>query len=257
MNIGIFQFKGSGNLKQNHEAILRGILEASKSGVRLLVFQECATTGYPPVELPSIDAIDFSQLQMYDSVIKNLAEKHNMYIALGTIREVESKYFNSIKLIGPKGEDIGYYDKRALWGWDTENFEIGNSHGVFEIDGLRIGFRICFEVRFPEYFRELFESKVELAIVSFCDVSEVESKVRYDIIKSHLITRAVENVMSVISVNSASHCQTAPTAVFSPDGVMITEAILNEEQLIVYNFEQSEITFGRQGRLDISNRLLK
>jgi predicted amidohydrolase len=256
MNIGVFQFKGSGNLKQNHDAILRGISDASKADVRLLVFQECATTGYPPVELSSIDAIDFNQLEMYDSVIRNLAEKHNMFIALGTIRKDESVTFNSIKLIGPKGEDIGYYDKRALWGWDTENFEEGNTPGVFEIDGLRIGFRICFEVRFPEFFRELFESNVQLVFVSFCDVSEVELKTRYDVIKSHLITRAVENVMTVVSVNSASHYQTAPTAVFSPDGDVIDEANINEEQLIVYNFEQPEISFGRKGRIEISSKLL-
>lgn len=256
MVVGVFQFLGSGDLRQNQEAILRGISKASKAGVRLLVFQECASTGYPPVELASIDAIDFKQLEMNESVIKKMAKKHNMFIALGTIRNDESGSFNSIKLIGPNGEDIGYYDKRALWGWDTENFKMGNTPGIFEIDGLRIGFRICFEVRFPEFFRELFESNVQLAFVSFCDVSESESKIRYDIIKAHLITRAVENVMTVISVNSASHCQTAPTAVFSPDGVMITEAILNEEQLIVYDFEQSEITFGRQGRLDISSKLL-
>ncbi len=257
MVVGVFQFLGSGNLSQNQDAILRGISEASKAGVRLLVFQECASTGYPPVELSSIDAIDFKLLEVNESVIKKMAKKHNMFIALGTIRKDESGFFNSIKLIGPKGDDIGYYDKRALWGWDLVNYKMGNTPGVFEIDGLRIGFRICFEIRFPEFFRELFESNVQLAFVSFCDVSESESKIRYDIIKAHLITRAVENVMTVISVNSASYYQTAPTAVFSPDGVVIDEAKINEEQLIIYNFEQPEITFGRKGRMEISNELMK
>ncbi|WP_160317140.1 hypothetical protein [Oxobacter pfennigii] len=49
--------------------------------------------------------------------------------------------------------------------------------------------------------------------MSFCDVSNEDSMERYDMIKAHLITRAVENVMTVISVNSTSHYQTAPAAV--------------------------------------------
>lgn len=62
--------------------------------------------------------------------------------------------------------------------------------------------------------------------------------------------------MTVISVNSASHNQTAPTAIFSSDGVVIEEVNINEEQLIVYNFEHPEITFGHKGRMEISSKLL-
>jgi omega-amidase len=125
-----------------------------------------------------------------------------MYIVLGTIRIQKSMCYNLLQLIGPNGESIGNYDKRALWGWDLDNFTKGESLGIYQIDDIQIGFRICFEIRFPEYFRELFKSYVQLCFVSFCDVSEQDLIERYGIIKSHLVTRAVENVNFYIRVSS-------------------------------------------------------
>ena len=159
-------------------------------------------------------------------------------------------------LIAPSGEAIGYYDKRALWGWDLDHFAKGNSSGIFEIDGVKIGLRICFEIRFPEYFRELFREKAELCIISFHDISENDSIGRYERIKAHLITRAAENVMTVISVNSSSKYQTAPSAVFDINGVVKKEAPRNEEHLLIYDYQRPEIDFGAKGRVENSIQVL-
>lgn len=256
MKVGVFQFLGSDRISDNHETIKRAIIIASQSKVRLLVFQECATCGYPPVETSAIEKINFKILNSYLQEIKQLAKKYNMYIALGTIRKQRSKYYNSIQIINPNGELMGNYDKRALWGWDLDNFVKGESLGIYQIDDIQIGFRICFEVRFPEYFRELFISNVRLCFVSFCDVSEQDSIERYNIIKAHLVTRAVENVMTIISVNSISHYETAPTAVIDSNGHIVSEAPRNKEYLIVYDYNTPTIGYGAKGRIHYSLELL-
>lgn len=114
MKVGVFQFRGSDSISDNHEAIKRAINKASENKVRLLVFQECATCGYPPVETPAIEKINFEIVNSYLQEIKQLANKYNMYIALGTIKEQNLNHYNSIQLIAPNGELIGNYDKRAL-----------------------------------------------------------------------------------------------------------------------------------------------
>ena len=255
MKVGVFQFRGSDNISVNHETIVRGITTAAQSKVRLLVFQECAACGYPPVETPAIEKINFETLNSYFQEIKQFAKKYDMYIALGTIRRQGQVYFNSLQLINPNGELIGNYDKRALRGWDLDNFAKGEEIGIYQIDDMQVGFRICFEVRFPEYFRELFKSNVQLCFVSFCDVSEQDLTERYDIIKSHLVTRAVENVMTVISVNSISRYQTAPTAVINPDGHIAGEAPRNQEHLLVYDYHVPAIGYGARGRIQHSLEL--
>jgi len=256
MKIGVFQFSASYNISDNHEAIKRGIIMASKDKVRLLVFQECATCGYPPIETPAIEKINFEILDSYLMEIKKLATEYDMYIALGTIRRHNSNHYNSIQLISPNGELIGNYDKRALWGWDLDNYKQGETLGIFQIDDVKIGFRICFEVRFPEYFRELLKENVELCFVSFCDVQSEDSIERYNMIKAHLITRAVENVMTIVSVNSTSHYQTAPTAVIDINGSIVSEAPRNQEYLIVYDYKAPVMGFGQKGRLHYSLELV-
>ena len=137
-----------------------------------------------------------------------------------------------------------------------DHFSRGNHPGIFEIDGVKVGFRICFEVRFPEYFRELFLAKAKLCIISFFDTSEHDNINRYETIKAHLLTRAVENVMPVISVNSTANHQTAPTAVFDIDGDMVQVAPRGEEQLLIYQHTAPEITWGAKGRIQNSIRAL-
>lgn len=258
MKIGVFQFSGSGNLLNNHEAILRGITGAAQNKVRLLVFQECATCGYPPVEAPAIDQIDFSRLEEGLQEIRQLAKQYAMYIALGTIRQQDGRNYNTLQLIDPDGNLMGHYDKRALWGWDVDSFAKGKESGIFQIDDIQVGFRICFEVRFPEYFRELFQSNVQLCFVSFCDVSDHDLTERYSIIKAHLVTRAVENIMTVISVNSTSKYQTGPTVVIDSEGLTVDEAPRNQEYLLTYDYN-APITmgYGAKGRLQLSEELLE
>lgn len=257
MRIAVFQFASSDNIDQNFEAIKRAVGQASENNVRLLVFHECACCGYPPIEMPDLNELDFDKLEESIKDVRHLAKIHDMYIVLGTIKRIDGKNYNSMLLINPNGEISGSYEKRALWGWDLENFTKGNSLGIFEIDDIVISFRICFEIRFPEYFRELFKQKVQLCFVSFSDVSEHDIPARYDILKSHLITRAVENVMTVVSVNSISNFQTAPTAVFDINGGIIKEAPKNEEYLLVYDYAVPEIGYSANGRIQNSIDALK
>jgi len=190
--------------------------------------------------------------------LKHLASKHNIYLAVGSITNRDGKYFNSLQVINPDGKLLGVYDKRALWGWDTEilsNFTRGTDKGIYLIDGIKVGFRICYEVRFPEYFRELYKEDVKLCIVSFCDVADEKIPGRYDLIKAHLQTRAVENIMTVVSVNSISNQQTAPTAVINPGGMVVLKAPQNRECLLTYDYTEPETTFGRKG-IAFNNSLL-
>ena len=127
--------------------------------------------------------------------------------------------------------------------------------GIWDIEGTRIGVRICFEVRFPEYFRELYRQKAEVVIISFCDVSEEPNEARLDLIRSHLVTRAVENVCYVVSVNSARPNQTAPTCVIGPEGDVRVEAPRDTESVIVYDLVATDGGRGRKGRRHYSDLL--
>jgi len=255
MKIGAYQFKASNSIEENYQAILRGINRAHDNGVKILFFQECALTGYPPIEIKSTDAVDFEYLKTAKERIQEKAIQQNMNIVLGCIDKISTKYANIIEVYRANGALATAYGKRALWGWDAENFIPGNSKGIIEIEGLKIGIRICYETRFPEYFRELFVESIDVSFIAFCDVSESANDGRYDLMMSHIRTRAVENAFTVITSNSISKYQTAPTCVIDPDGNIICEAEKNIESLIDYEVTKSEINFGRKGRIEGSKKL--
>ena len=256
LKLGAFQFAGSGSIAKNLAAIERGITLAAKENVRLLLTQECALCGYPPVEVATLEKIDQIEQQRALETIATLAKKQKMFILLGLVTFQETHAFNSVILIDPEGKQSKPYHKRALWGWDTENFIPGDSdNGIFMVDDIRIGIRICYEVRFPEYFRELFRHQVDLAAVSFVDVGTPAQSPKIEIIKSHLISRAAENAIFILSANSTSQQQLAPTCLINPDGQLLGIAPLNQEALLTGEIEITPPNFGRQGRIVQSKML--
>ncbi|HJC24156.1 MAG TPA: carbon-nitrogen hydrolase family protein [Candidatus Eisenbergiella merdavium] len=248
MRIGLYQFAGTNRISENMKHICRAIKGAAEQSVRLLVFQECALCGYPPIET-SMEEIRPEEVETALRRIGELARQTHMFVAVGTVRFSENGRYNSLALFGENGSLLGFYDKRALWGWDEEHFTRGENPGIFEVDGIRIGFRICFDVRFPELFRQLYRERAELCFVAFSDTSKEPDPVRRNIISAHLITRAVENVMTVASVNTTSAWQTAPTAVFDCNGRMLKEAENGREGLLTYDYVTPQTTFGTKGRL--------
>ena len=92
-------------------------------------------------------------------------------------------------------------------------------------------------------------------IILFYDVSKYDDLERYDLIKSHIRTRAVENVCHTLTVNTISPYQTAPTGFYDKSGRILGELERNKERLLMYNLTLEEPNFGERGRIQISDML--
>ena len=95
----------------------------------------------------------------------------------------------------------------------------------------------------------------DLNIVLFYDVADKEDETRYQMIRGHLITRAVENITPVLSVNAIHPYQTAPTCFINASGGVGKELDKNSEGMLIYDFEKQELNFGEIGRKRYSDQL--
>lgn len=255
MRIAAYQFAVSGNISENYKEIEKAIYIAKTENVRLLIFPECSLTGYPPRNISNASCVDFNLVQIMCDKLQSIANKNDISFIIGTIFK-EKEIYNRAMLFQPNSQ-IEFYDKRALWGWDKDNFTKGSNNGIFEMEGILFGIRICFEIRFPEFFRELYKRNTDINLVLFYDVADIDDNERYNMIKGHLQTRAVENVTTTISVNAISPFQTAPTMVLGKSGQCIKECVRNKPELLIYDFEKTENDFGENGRISISDMLIE
>ena len=254
MRLAAYQFDVTGDVKKNTEKIRTAIEKAAAENADFIAFPECAISGYPPTDLPSSKDFDLEAVPAVLKELQELSDAHKINILVGSIAFDET-YVNRAFLIAPK-RDIKYYDKHALYGWDSENFERGNTDGIFEINGLKVGVRICFEARFPEYFRELYKAKTDLNVVIFYAVSDTDETDKYNVLRSHLISRAAENVTPIFAVDAITPFQSAPTCFINASGKVLAELERNKEEMLIFDYEKSELNFGEIGRKRESDYLL-
>ena len=257
LQTGTFIYKPGISVTKQDFHLQTGIigLQMGFSGYYLPIFPECSLTGYPPRNISNASCVDFNLVQIMCDKLQSIANKNDISFIIGTIFK-EKEIYNRAMLFQPNSQ-IEFYDKRALWGWDKDNFTKGSNNGIFEMEGIKFGIRICFEIRFPEFFRELYKRNTDINLVLFYDVADIDDNERYNMIKGHLQTRAVENVTTTISVNAISPFQTAPTMVLGKSGQCIKECVRNKPELLIYDFEKTENDFGENGRISISDMLIE
>jgi omega-amidase len=255
LTVGAFQFAACSDVSANLAAIERAMKRARDRGVRLLLTQECSLCGYPPQERDAAASVDQNaQLEALER-IESLARQCGLFVVVGLITARGPSFLNSVCLVRPDGAREPFYHKRALWGWDAQSYVPGEAGGMYEVDGIRVGTRICYEARFPEYFREFFREQVDLALVSLATVGDASDSAKADVYRAHLVSRASENAMWVLSANSTSQAQLARSCLIDPDGNVTAECSADEEDLLVGVVTLAEPGFSAKGRIALSRAL--
>ena len=238
--IGVAQARQSAHLGRNLRKIAEYLDRACARQLDLLVFPECALTGYGPAYYPAPD-FDPDAIEAALAEVRGMVRASRTAVLIGAHLPRGTDWTNSLLCIRVDGRIAARYDKVHLYGRDPDYYAAGDKPGpVVSVPGARVGLQICFDIRFPEPFRRLALSGARiLAIPSF--IHGRKDMWKGPVIEGHVRSRAAENGRFVVFANAAGPSQNVPSMIADPRGELVAKAIRGAEELLVASLDLSRV----------------
>lgn len=186
-----------GDVDYNFNLIEKKIISCKNDNPDIIVLPEMYNTSFFPKNVKEIADVNANRSK---ELMSRLAKELNVNIVAGSVARLQNdKLYNTSYIFNKKGEEIAYYDKVHAFSPSGEDiiFETGNKICVFEIEDIKCGVVICYDIRFVEWIRMYALRGVEILFV----VAAWPDKraMHWDTLNR---SRAIENQMFVVCVNS-------------------------------------------------------
>lgn len=252
MKIAVCQTKGvNGDVAKAFDLVRSQVEVAASHGARLVVFPEMFLTGYAigkavfalaePSEGPSAAAV------------AAISRKTGVAILYGYPEREGDRIFNSALLIHPVRGAVANYRKTHLYGAEEQRlFVPGDDLVLAELDSLKVGILICYDVEFPEAVRALALAGAELVAVPTALIQP------FDIVARTLVpARAFENQVYVayagLCGNEGSLGYCGLSCIVGPDGQDLARADTCPA-LLLADIDPTAISQGRKSNPYLSDR---
>jgi predicted amidohydrolase len=155
-----------GQPEVNRQKIIDQTRAAAERDAKLVVFPECALTGYAFDSLE--EAVPFAEASDGPSsnAIADVCRETGVHVAAGFIESDGDKFYNSVMLVGPNGV-VGSYRKVHLPFLGIDRFLSPGDRPfeIFELPFGKVGLNICYDISFPESSRVLKLMGAELILL--------------------------------------------------------------------------------------------
>ena len=140
-----------GEVESNLDLIARAVAEAAAAGATFTVLPEAAVTGYAFASLSEALPVARKAEAIAERTLTGLAETHRMTIVCGTLEPDGDEVFNTALVLLPDGRRYRYRKIHLPFlGVDRFATPGPDAPPVIEVEGLRFGVLICYDLRFPE-----------------------------------------------------------------------------------------------------------
>lgn len=205
LQIGVVQMNSRCDLQENMSFACKQIKIAGQMGLNLISFPETFLyVGKDHLEKCRIaQSMEGEIIQTF----QELALRYRISILLGSLYEKipgeSQRLFNTSVLIDCFGKISGVYrkiymcDAPALGFFESQGIKPGNTPVVVDLEFAKIGFSICYDLRFPELFQSLATKGAEIIFVPAAFFMHTG--------KQHwlplLTARAIENQVYIVAPN--------------------------------------------------------
>ncbi len=200
ITVSILQMSSTiGDIEQNCNKVKSLILECLDKKTDVLVLPEVWTVGWDCTQFKA--AAQEIQNSTVISFLSDLAKQYNINIIGGSfITKSEDKYFNTCPVLDRNGKLVATYSKNHLYsyyGCDEDKYiSPGNSPVMVELDGIKFGLTICYDIRFPEIYREYRKAGADILVN--CAAWGANKPIPWEMMTK---ARAIENQCYMIAVD--------------------------------------------------------
>ncbi|WP_454918045.1 carbon-nitrogen hydrolase family protein [Xanthobacter sediminis] len=175
LRVGLVQLRTGRDPAANRDAAAALIRDAAAEGARYVQTPE--TTNI--MELDRARLFELLVPEEQDATLAALRElarelKIHLHIGSLAIKVADAKAVNRAFLIDPEGEIAARYDKIHMFDVDIGNgesyresnaYRAGERAVTAEVDAVRLGLSICYDLRFPALYRALAETGAKVLTV--------------------------------------------------------------------------------------------
>jgi predicted amidohydrolase len=203
------QMASSPNVGSNLLEAEKLIAEAAKAGAKLVALPEnFALMGEHELDKIRIKEVDGQG--PIQNFLSETAAKYGVWIVGGTMPiagDAEHKVRAACLIYNDRGERVARYDKMHLFDVsvpgtnevyrESDSIEAGPRPLVFDTPFGRIGVAVGYDLRFPEFFREMARMGMEILVIPSAFTAETGAA-HWELL---LRARAVENLCYIIAPN--------------------------------------------------------
>jgi predicted amidohydrolase len=250
------QFPVSADIESNLKWIEQQVVEAKLKKADIVHFPECALSGYPGTDMSSLEDFDWQKLSLATDSILVLADNLDIWVILGSIHPLpgDHKPYNSLYAISPEGKVIDRYDKRFCTSGDLDFFSPGDHFVKFQVNGVKCGLLICYDIRFPELYRKYREMEVDVIFQSFYNARQQKGSIHPVIMPITAQARAATNYF-YMSLTNSSAAESWPCYFITPDGLIKNKLSTNKAGILISDIDMNEKYYDASGpfRMDAIN----
>jgi predicted amidohydrolase len=212
--------------------------EPNDSVPGLIILSEMFATGYLPLH-PEIAAEDFSNSDAGETAhfLSSLANATGCAVMGAGIKGSNGNLFNHSSIYLPHNpQEHAYYDKRRPFFMEQGKFSRGEKINLFKIKNWNTAATICFDLRFPELYRDAVKAGARLITVQAAWPSA-----RIAHWKTLLQARAIENQVYIAAVNCTSSDGTynGCSMIIDPKGEIIAQAETCSDEIVQGRIESA------------------
>jgi predicted amidohydrolase len=227
LTVALAQTTVSRHPKENLQMARNFLRKAAEQGADLIVFPEMFMAR--PQEGVPLTAVSEPLDGPFVSTLAAMAAEHGIAIVCGVWESVPSEPNRAANIaiaLGPDGTLLARYNKIHLFdalSIRESDTMIGGKKTppLFLLNGIQVGLAICYDLRFPELFRNLAMRGADAVIVPSAWYAGPMKEEHW---LTLLQARAIENTLYVAGANLCGAPFAARSAIFDPFGVMLAGA---------------------------------